>query len=182
MARGARSAAAGGKSAGTGASAPSHPHLSDHVDRILATAASLARLRDDVPRRHRTQDVNPEGDRNGARTVTPSENAEYEAAKDKQWRLRAVTELEEKLNRAKVLDASVVAAGIGGPEPRLDRGRRRASARPTGLGEGDVHGDHVISYMAPIGWHGRGARTRSRSWRVGGEQLPHRVDLPKLPE
>jgi transcription elongation factor GreA len=145
----------GGKGVGA-ATAPSHPRLADHADRILMTAAAFARLKDEVHRVGTELKTSiPKAIETARAHGDLRENAEYEAAKEKQRRFAArLTELEEKLNRAKILDASVAAAGVAGPGTEVTIEDAQTGAREALwiLGEGDdLHGEHVISYMAPLG-------------------------------
>lgn len=180
----AREGRRGGKAApagGTALAAPAPSALSDHFDRVLMSAASLVRLKEEVHR------VGTELKTSIPRAIETArahgdlrENAEYEAAKDKQRRFAArLTELEEKLNRAMILDGSVVATGVAGPGTEIAMENLESGETETYwiLGEGDDHhGEQVISYLAPIGKAVAGRRVGDQiSFLRGGRNQRFRV-------
>jgi transcription elongation factor GreA len=179
---------AGGSASGA-AQRDTHAHLASFAGRILMTRVAYDRLGEDV------RQVGLELKTSIPRAIEIArahgdlrENAEYEAAKDKQRRYAArLTELEEKWNRALILEPSMVAAGIVGPGTEitieaLDDGER---ATYWILGEGDdIHGEHVISYLAPLGKAFAGRRAGDESTvSAGGRERRYRVLSvePKLP-
>ena len=180
------SAAGGGGGPG---SRDTHAHLASFAGRILMSRTAYDHLGEEV------RQVGLELKTSIPRAIEIArahgdlrENAEYEAAKDKQRRYAArLTELEEKWNRALILEPSMVAAGVVGPGTEiaieaLDNGERVTYWI---LGEGDdIHGEHVISYLAPLGKAFAGRRAGDEATvSAGGHERRYRVLSvePKLP-
>lgn len=148
----------------------------DFGGRILMSASSYERLREEV------RNVGTELKTSIPKAIETArahgdlrENAEYEAAKDKQRRFAArLVELEEKWNRAKVIDAAIVRPGVVGPGTEVTIEDAAGGERETYwiLGEGDdVLGANVLSYLAPLGKALAGKRAGDEAVipRPGGE-------------
>ncbi len=184
-----RTSRRGGSRADEAAVAP-RPATDDFGGRVLMTAATYERLHDQVRRIGTELKTSiPKAIETARAHGDLSENAEYEAAKDKQRRFAArLVELEEKWNRAKIIDAAVVRPGIAGPGAVIAIQDVASGERETYwiLGEGDDHhGENVISYLAPLGKALAGKRVGDEAVvaRAGGERRFRIVSLePKLPE
>ncbi len=185
-----RASRRGGRRADAGDAAAPRPAIDDFGGRVLMTAASYERLRDEVRRIGTELKTSiPKAIETARAHGDLSENAEYEAAKDKQRRFAArLVELEEKWNRAKIIDAAVVKPGIVGPGALIAIEDVASGEREMYwiLGEGDDHhGENVISYLAPLGKALAGKRVGDEAViaRAGGERRFRIVSLePKLPE
>jgi transcription elongation factor GreA len=173
-----------------GAAAAPRPALDDFSGRVLMTTASYERLREEVRRIGTELKTSiPKAIETARAHGDLSENAEYEAAKDKQRRFAArLVELEEKWNRAKIIDAGVVKTGIVGPGVEVAIEDVASGDREAYwiLGEGDDHhGENVISYLAPLGKALAGKRVGDEAAiaRAGGERRFRIVSLEtRLPE
>jgi len=177
-----RAAAARRAESGAPPLAPSGPQpLTSFVGRLLMSRAAYEKLGEEV------HNVGMELKTSIPKAIETArahgdlrENAEYEAAKDKQRRYAArLTELEEKWSRALVLDASMVAAGVVGPGTEVVIESIESGDRSTYwiLGEGDdIHGEHVLSYLAPLGKAFAGRRAGDEaSVTVDGRERRYRV-------
>ncbi|MFN0149685.1 MAG: GreA/GreB family elongation factor [bacterium] len=177
-----RAAAAKRAESGAPPLAPSGPQpLTSFVGRLLMSQAAYTKLGDEV------HEVGMELKTSIPRAIEIArahgdlrENAEYEAAKDKQRRYAArLTELEEKWSRALVLEPSMVAAGVVGPGTQVEIESVDNNERSTYwiLGEGDdIHGENVLSYLAPLGKAFAGRRAGDEaSVIVDGHERRYRI-------